>query len=291
MINDAPAALGETAFHRLANNLGEGRGAALDGPGQRIAAERPESDRPDLWALARFERETIVVDHDERPAAANHRARLREIERDHGDSLLMEVDPDVELGPVRERKHADALAFPFAPIVKPPRLGALPFRIPAMLGIPKGEHALLGARALFIAPGAAERYVEPILVERLTQGLCLHDVGVHFGAVADRADAPGQALPIGMHDEPKSKLAGTTIAERDHLAEFPGRIDMQQRERQLRRIKRLECQMQEDGGVLADGIEQHRLVALGHSLADDVDAFGLELAEERELPGADQDEW
>src|SRR5580693_2392168 len=252
MIDDASAALGETTLHSLANDLRDGRSAALERASQRIATERAESDGPDIWLLAWFEGETVVIDHDQGPAAANHRARLREIERDHGDALLMEVDPNVELGPVRERKHADALAFPFAPVVKAPRLGPLPFRIPAVLGIPKRKHPLLGARALFIAPGAAERYVEPILVERLTQGLCLHDVGVQFGAVTDRADAPRQALLIGMHDEPKSKLVDTTIAERDHLAEFPGRIDMQQRERQLRRIERLECQMQEDGGVLAD---------------------------------------
>src|SRR6202051_5199839 len=49
--------------------------------------------------------------------------------------------------------------------------------------------------------------------------------------------------------------------------------------------------MQEYGGVLADGIEQHRLLALGHSLADDVDAFGLELFEVRELPGATESIW
>src|SRR6202051_3651915 len=263
MIDDASAALGETTLHSLANDLRDGRSAALERASQRIAPERTESDGPNIWLLAWFEGETVVIDHDQGPAAANHRARRREIERDHGDSLLMEVDPDVELGPVRERKHADALAFPFAPIVKPPRLGALPFRIPAMLGIPKGKHALLGTRALFIAPGTAERHVEPILVQRLTQGLCLHDIGVQFGAVADRADAPRQALLIGMHYEPKSKLVDTTIAERDHLAEFPGRIDVLQRERDLRSIKRLECQMQEDGGVFADRIEQHRLLALG----------------------------
>src|SRR6202163_4547204 len=94
-----------------------------------------------------------------------------------------------------------------------------------------------------------------------------------------------------MDNEAKSKLADATIAECDHVAEFPGRNDTQQRAPQLRRIKRLECQMQEDGGVLADGIEQHRLLALDHSLADDVDAFGLELFEVRELPGATKTIW
>src|SRR6202166_5059538 len=124
MINNAPAALGETTLHSLADDLRDGRSAALERASQRIATERAESDGPDIWLLTGFERETVVIDHDQGPAAANHRARRREIERDHRDSLLMEVDPDVELGPVRERKDADALAFPFAPIVKPPRLGA-----------------------------------------------------------------------------------------------------------------------------------------------------------------------
>ncbi len=51
----------------------------------------------------------------------------------------------------------------------------------------------------------------------------------------------------------------------------------------LRRIERLQRQMQEDRGILADGIEQHRIVGFGDRLADDVDAFGLELREMREL--------
>jgi hypothetical protein len=51
-----------------------------------------------------------------------------------------------------------------------------------------------------------------------------------FGCIAcQRTDARRQAILIHMHDEPKSKLAGATIAERDHVAKFPRGIDVQQR--------------------------------------------------------------
>ena len=35
-------------------------------------------------------------------------------------------------------------------------------------------------------------------------------------------------------------------------------------------------QAQHDGGVLADGIEHHRALALGDHLAEDVDGLGLQ---------------
>ena len=50
------------------------------------------------------------------------------------------------------------------------------------------EHALLGARLLFVAPGAAERGVEAVDVERLLERLRLHDVGVNRRAVRERID-------------------------------------------------------------------------------------------------------
>src|SRR6202035_1353 len=109
MIDDASAALGETTLHSLANDLRDGRGAALERASQRIATERAESDGPDIWLLAWVEGETVVIDHDQGPATANHRTGRREIERNYWDSLLMDVGPDVKLRPIRKRKHPDAL--------------------------------------------------------------------------------------------------------------------------------------------------------------------------------------
>jgi len=61
--------------------------------------------------------------------------------------------------------------------------------------------------------------------------------------------------------------------------ELPHRVDMQGRERGLARIEGLQRQMQEQRRVLADRIEQNRLIELRRSLAHDVDALRLQLAE------------
>src|SRR5262249_38763785 len=53
MIDEAAAPLGEPAFDQLADDVRDGRRLALDRARQRVAAERPEADRPGLRLLAR----------------------------------------------------------------------------------------------------------------------------------------------------------------------------------------------------------------------------------------------
>src|SRR5262249_4188205 len=115
--------------------------------------------------------------------------------------------------------------------------------------------------------------------ERLLQRLGLHDVGVKRAAMGDRRDAVLHALLVGMDDQVEPEPASLLVAERDHLAELPGPIDMQQREWRLRGIEGLEREMQHHGRVFADRIEHHRIAELGRDLAHDVNALGLELAE------------
>ena len=116
--------------------------------------------------------------------------------------------------------------------------------------------------------------------------LGLHHLGVDRGRVVDRVDAARHAVLVGVHDEVEAQLARGAIAEGDHVAELPGGIDVQQRERRLGRIERLARQMQQHRGVLADRIEQHRRAELRRRLAEDVDALRLqqvEVAERRRV--------
>ena len=53
-------------------------------------------------------------------------------------------------------------------------------------------------------------------------------------------------------------------------------------------IERLRRQVQHHGAVLADRIEHHRLVGLGHHFAHDVDALGLQTLQMREPRWADR---
>ena len=90
-----------------------------------------------------------------------------EIERHHRDVLARDVVPDIQLGPVREREDAEALAGVLAGVVEVPELRPLALRIPAMAGDAEGEDALLRARLFLVAPRAAEGRVEAVLLQRL----------------------------------------------------------------------------------------------------------------------------
>ncbi len=164
-------------------------------------------------------------------------------------------------------------------VVQIPQLRALVLRVPAMLVVAEREHPLLGPRLLLVAARAADRRVELALVQRLLQALGLHHVGVHGGAVGERADVLGDAVGVDVHAQFHSALGGAAVAERDHLAKLPARIHMQQRDRRRRRRERLQQQMQQHRTVLADRIQQHRIAELGGHLAQDVDALGLEPVE------------
>src|SRR5205085_1004892 len=60
----------------------------------------------------------------ERAIALHDRPHRGEIQRHDGDLLLVDVLPDVELGPVRKRKRAKAFALVLAQVVDAPELRA-----------------------------------------------------------------------------------------------------------------------------------------------------------------------
>ncbi len=148
-----------------------------------------------------------------------------------------------------------------------------------MRGAPEREHPLLGAGLLLVPARAPERGVIPAGIKSLLQRLGLHDIGMDLGAVAERPDAARHAVGIDMDDEIKAKPAGGLVAEPDHFLEFPRRIHMQKRERRLAGSEGLHRQMQHHGGVLADGIQHHRIAKFGRDLANDVDAFRFQPVE------------
>jgi hypothetical protein len=97
--------------------------------------------------------------------------------------------------------------------------------------------------------------------------------------VAERADAVANAVRVDVDPQLDAGLGGPAVAERDHFAELPGGVHVQQRDRRQRRRERLEQQVQQHRAVLADRVQQHRVAALGRDLAQDVQALGLEPVE------------
>ena len=81
---------------------------------------------------------------------------------------------------------------------------------------------------------------------------------------------------VAPHEQLDAEFAGVVVAEGDHLAEFVAGVDVQQRKRDGPGVEGLLRQPQHDGGILADGVEHHRLLELGRDLAEDVDALRLQ---------------
>ena len=211
-------------------------GGRLDGAAERVAAERAEAHDAHLRRLAGLERQALVVDHDQLAVALDDRPRRGEVERHDRDLLEVDVLPDVELGPVRQREDADALALVDPAVVEVPQLGPLVLRIPLVEAIAERVDALLGARLLLVAARAAERGVEPALGRAPASSACVFMTSVYFLLPAvERVERRRSSRPGSCARSGEPVLAAERVAERDHLAELPGRVDVQQRERQRRR--------------------------------------------------------
>ena len=210
----------------------------FNGAGQGIAAQGAEADAAHFRLFAGVEPHALVIDHDHLAVAPDDRALGGEIERHDGNVLEVDILPDVELGPVREREDADRFALVLAGVVEVPQFGALVLGIPAVAGIAEGKNALLGAGFFLVAAGPAEGRIEAIFVEGLLQAVGLHDLGVQCRAVVEGVDVLLDAVGIDVDDEIEAEPLGGFIAEGDHVAELPAGIDMHQRERAAWRDKR-----------------------------------------------------
>ena len=91
-----------------------------------------------------------------------------------------------------------------------------------------------------------------------------------------------------MNDQIEAEPSRGLVSEGDHLAELPCRIDMQKRKGQFSRMKCLHRKVQQYCRVLADRIEQDRIVTGRCDLSNDEDGFGFELLKMGQLDhGAD----
>ena len=106
---------------------------------QRITAQGPKAH---LFQHRRFSRQqphARVVNQNEIAAPRDNRPLGRVVERYDLDVLPQDVLPDVLFGPVRQRKHPDALAFFELRVVELPKLRPLPLRVPGLRFVAEGK--------------------------------------------------------------------------------------------------------------------------------------------------------
>src|SRR5690606_23335809 len=165
---DQPALpLAVTREQHFPNDFRQRARARAQRAAQRVAAERAEAHELHARPFAGEQPHALVVHHDQRALALHHRALVREVERHDRDLFQVDVEPDVELGPIGEREGADALALGDLAVVEVPQLGPLVFGIPLAEAIAERVDALFGARAFFVAARTPESRVVAAGLQRL----------------------------------------------------------------------------------------------------------------------------
>src|SRR4029450_13788268 len=138
-----------------------------------------------------------------------------EIERNHRNILEIDISPHVELGPIRHREHAHALAGPNLGVGDMPKLRPLPLGIPVLRRVAEREDALFRPRLLLVAPRPAEGSIETVGGERLLERLGLHDVGIERAAMRYGRDAVLAALFVDMDEEVDPEPPRLPVAKSD----------------------------------------------------------------------------
>jgi hypothetical protein len=148
-----------------------------------------------------------------------------------------------------------------------------------MAGCTYREDALLCAGFFLVATRASERRCETKLVQRLFQRLGFHDVRVVCRAMIEWVDPVGERLLVRVNSQVEPHFASRSVTEGDHLAELPGRVDVQERKRERGGIEGLPSDVQEHGAVLSYRVQQYGPFTLGYDCPEDLDAFSFQVVE------------
>ena len=238
-------------------------------PVQRRVTDGPETDGL-LAHLFAVPGRHPFADGEQHAVTLDDLALVGVVDRRQLDLLAADVLPDVELGPVRQREHAQVLTGPDLPLVQLPQLGSLPLGVPLPERVAERQDALLGARLVLVAAGAPEGGVELVGGDRIEQGRGLQPV-----AHATRPRVGHSALVDGVlhlgHQEPCALRLDLRVPVVEHLGEVVAGVHVHDREGDPAGPERLGGQVEQDSGVLAPAEEKDGPLGLGGHFADDED--------------------
>ncbi len=159
--------------------------------------------------------------------------------------------------------------------------------VPLAERVAQREDPLLGAGAFLVAATAAEHRVEAVLADGVEQRNGLERVA---DAVGTFGEATVGEVVLDLRDmQAQTVFLDDMVAERQNLGQIVPGVDVQQRERQRRGPEGLECQVEQNRGVLAAREQDHRTFEFAGDLAEDVDRLRLERVESVELVAVQPD--
>src|SRR5581483_3783392 len=245
VIDDAICPFRRAERNQLSDDLRHRVGVGANGSCAGAASERSQAAAHPLLFSGQSLHERLLCGN-EAVAAHKHAALFSEVKRHDRNFFEVDVMPDVQFGPIGERKDANALAGTDASVVQIPQLRTLIFGVPLTSVVAEGENALFRARALFIAARSAECGIEAVGTQTIEQSLCLQQSAAALRSQSYWVCAFCKSVFITPDDKVQPKLACVLIAKGEHLAEFVARIDVQKRKRNRTRMKRLLGEAQHD---------------------------------------------
>ena len=165
--------------------------------------------------------------------ANDHWSLLGEVHRNDRDFFSVNVEPDIELGPVRQGEDADVLALIVVAVVEVPQLGALVLWIPMAKFVAEGIHTFFGSRFFFIAASATKGSVVLALLQSVEKPLGLEKTTALGRAQIKRIRSISLSLFVAFDNEVGPDAFHEFIAEAVHLGKLIARVDVQKWKRQL----------------------------------------------------------
>ena len=208
---------------------------------------------------------------------------MREVQLGDLDVLKHDVLPNIHLGPVGDREHADVLAHAVTTVVQVPELGTLVLGVPLTEVIAEREDAFFGACFFFVTACPAEQRIKPVGLDRIKQCWNLRPVSRRERSRIFRRDAfVNQVLDL-VNDQSLAELFDELVAEVERFGEVVSRVDMHERERELRGTERLLREVHHHDRVLASREHERGTLELRSHFAHDVDRLGFERLEVRQF--------
>ena len=201
---------------------------------------------------------------------------MREVDVGKLQLLFVDVLPDVELGPVREREDPEVLTRSMPGVVQVPQFRSLRTGVPLAELVAKREDPFFGPRLLLVSAAAPEDRVIAVLFKHPEQSEGLEPVACGAGhRLLDDRPAVDVLLHRADH-EPDLELAHLLIAVLDDLGEIVPRVHMHDRERHALGPAGLGGQMEQDSGVLASREQERGPLEFSDHLTNDVNRLGRE---------------
>ncbi len=244
------------------DDIVDGRCVAFSGIADGPAAEGAEAATDAVWAGA------------------------GEIHLGDGDSLSLDVEPDVAFGPIEECLDADVFAWGAGCCELVPELWGLVFVVPFEVFVARGEVAFLGAGGVFVAADAGDESVPFVFCHYLLEGSGFEFVGDGdwvCGVVADGAASGVFAgacagVLVDFNDEVEVVVGHGPVSVREHFWELVCGVDVQEGVGDMP-AERLFGEPDEDVGIFAHAPGHADIFEVMKGFADEEDALGFESIE------------